>query len=146
MASPLARHGLNQGPGARPSAGAAVGPNPCVFGCVPEEARFECACHLFTDFTVILKVPRRTIFPSSLTDVRELLGISIFFVLLSFWISIIRSLFDAEKNHVRVTGISKRYSFVKAFHFTFFATRNVHVQDLLRKFSSFLVIKFKNSG
>lgn len=38
-----------------------------------------------------------------------------FVVLLSFWISIIRSLFDAERNHVKVTGTTKRHSFVKAF-------------------------------
>lgn len=146
LASPLAGHWLNQGPGARPSAGAAVGRIPCEFGWVSEEGRLESACHLFTESTVILQVPRRTIFPSSLTDVTNLPRISILLVLLSFWISIIRSLSDAERKCVKVTGITKRYSFVEAFHLTFFASTTAHVQDLLQKMSSLSAIKFKNSG
>lgn len=52
LASPLAGQWLNQGPGVRPSAGAAVGFNPRWAWMCPWEEMLQSTCYLFSEFIV----------------------------------------------------------------------------------------------
>ncbi len=54
LASPLAGQWLNQGPGVRPSAGAAVGFYPRWAWMCPPTRDVQSACYLFSEFIIIL--------------------------------------------------------------------------------------------
>lgn len=146
LASPLAGHWLNQGPGARPSAGAAVSSDPLWVWTRPRRKKVRKCLSLVYWIHCHSPGPSQDNF-SLITHRHHKPAQNInFLVLLSFWISIIRSLFDAERNCVKVTGITKRYSSVKASHLAFFACRTEHVQDLPKKMSSISPMESGNLG
>lgn len=109
LASPLARHWLNQGPGVRPSAGAAVGSDPPWIWMCPRRRKVRKCLSLIYWMHCYSPGPSQDNFSLITHRCHKPAQNIIFFVLLSLynWISIIRSIFDVERNHVKVTGIIK---------------------------------------
>lgn len=155
LAPPCAGQWLNQGPGVRPSAGAAVVSYPQWAWMCPWEEMLQSACYLFAEFIVIL-APSHVVFflpwGKYITHWCPIPAQNLKLLFSSWWISNIRAglmlLTDilrmalgreekafckGDKNHKKV--ISSQRDGVKALWLIFFACILGHMSDLIKKFS-----------